>query len=286
MPHVHFATYADRPEGQPDDHLGADALRALGVDVTFAPWDAPWPGDAPPDAVVIRSTWDYFERLDAFTAWLDRLDAAATPVFNDTATIRGNVHKRYLRDLAAAGVPIVETAWPAPGEALADVLAQHGWADAVVKPAVSGGAYETRRVSLPVDPADAAWYDALRAHVDLLVQPFRADVVERGEVSLLYFDGAFSHAVVKAPKAGDYRVQVQHGGVYARYEADARLVGAGRDVLAAAGAERLAFVRVDGLVRDDGGLDLMELELIEPALFLTYDPGSPQRFARALAARL
>ncbi len=283
---VHFATFAARPEGEPDDRLAVSHLAALGIETVFAPWDAPWPRAAAPAAVVIRSTWDYFRRIADFRAWLDALDAAGQHTINDTATVRTNLDKRYLRDLAAAGVPVVETAWPAPGDRLADVLAARGWADAVVKPAVSGGSYETFRVSMPVADADEAHFAALLDAGAVLVQPFRSDIVEAGEWSLLFFGGAFSHAVVKRPAAGDYRVQVQYGGLYTRTEAPDALVGAARAVLAAAGAAGLAYARVDGLARADGGLDLMELELVEPSLFLAHHPDAPARFARVLAERL
>ena len=200
--------------------------------------------------------------------------------------MRRNLDKTYLRDLAAAGIPVVETAWPAPGERLADVLAAHGWTDAVVKPSISGGAYETRRIAASVAEADEAWFADLRARVDVLVQPFRADVVTRGEVSLLYFGGAFSHAIVKRARAGEYRIQFQYGGTATRIDADARLIGAGHDVLAAAGASDVAYARVDGLVRGDGRLDLMEVELVEPLLFFEPAPEAAARAARAIAARL
>lgn len=284
--HVQFATYTAVPGLFPDDALVADALRALGVGVTALPWDAPWPADVPRDAVVLRSTWDYFERIDAFRAWLDALDAAGVPAINDTATVRRNLDKTYLRDLAATGLSVVETAWPAPGGRLADVLAEHGWTDAVVKPSISGGAYETRRLTSAVTDADEAWFAALRERVDVLVQPFREDVVTRGEVSLLYFGGAFSHAVVKRARPGEYRIQFKFGGTATPIEAPERLVGAGRDVLAAVGGLETAYARVDGLVRADGGLDLMEVELIEPVLYLESVPEAAARAARAIADRL
>ncbi|HYE59166.1 MAG TPA: hypothetical protein VD948_11700, partial [Rhodothermales bacterium] len=136
-----FATYEKRPEGQPDDRLAVDALRKRGVDVACVPWTQPLPSGT--RAVVLRSPWDYFHRLPDFLAWLDAL---TVPVYNDKPTVRANVDKRYLRDLEAAGVPVVETAWPQPGDRLADVLTARGWDEAVVKPAVSGGAFETFRL--------------------------------------------------------------------------------------------------------------------------------------------
>ncbi len=290
LPVVHFATYAARPEGQPDDILAAAALESLGVRVVRAPWDAPWPlpgeADRARAAVVIRSTWDYFHRVGDFRAWLDALDADGQLTINDTATVRGNLDKRYLRDLSDAGVPVVETAWPEPGDRLADVLAARGWTEAVVKPAISGGAFETFRARVPVSPDDETRFAALAGAGAVLVQPFRHDIVEAGELSLVFLGGAFSHAIVKRPAAGDYRVQVQFGGIYTPIEASEPLVGAARDVLAAASASDLAYARVDGLVRADGGLDLMELEITEPSLFLDHHPDAPMRLARVLAARL
>lgn len=273
-----FATYEGRPEGQPDDRLAVDALRARGQDVACVPWSQPMPPEA--RAVVLRSTWDYFHRLPAFLAWLDALPL---PLYNDADTARANVDKRYLRTLASAGVPVVETAWPVPGDHLADVLAARGWREAVVKPAVSGGAFETFRVAAAEAAGQQARFAALLARGAVLVQPFLPEVVSEGELSLMYLNGHFSHAVVKRTRPDDFRVQEVHGGTHAPFTAPPALLAQTDALLRTAGADTLLYARVDGLVRH-GRFELMELELTEPSLFL--DAESAARFADVVLERV
>jgi glutathione synthase/RimK-type ligase-like ATP-grasp enzyme len=281
MSHVEmivFATYEGRPEGQPDDRLAVDALRARGQDVACVPWSRPMPPEA--RAVVLRSTWDYFHRLPEFLAWLGAL---TLPLYNDADTARANVDKRYLRTLEAAGVPVVETAWPVPADRLADVLAARGWRDAVVKPAVSGGAFETFRVSAVEAPGQQARFAALLARGAVLVQPFLPEIVAEGELSLVYLNGRFSHAVVKRTRPDDFRVQEAHGGTHAPFVPAPALLAQTDALLRAAGADGLLYARVDGLVRH-GRFELMELELTEPSLFL--DARTAARFADAVLERV
>lgn len=272
-----FATYEDRPEGEDDDRRAAAAIRARGHAVACVPWTRPLPDGT--RAVVLRSTWDYFHRLPDFLGWLDAL---SVPVFNDAATVHANVDKRYLRDLEARGVPVVETAWPTPGDRLADVLAAHAWREAVVKPAVSGGAFETFRVRAGDAKAAQARFEALLARGAVLVQPFLPEVVTAGELSLVYLGGSFSHAVVKRTRPGDFRVQGRFGGTHA--PAPDAPVAEADALLRLAGADALLYARVDGLVRA-GRFTLMELELTEPSLFLDT-PDVRERFADAVIARV
>ncbi|HYE58966.1 MAG TPA: hypothetical protein VD948_10690 [Rhodothermales bacterium] len=273
-----FATYEKCPEGQPDDRLAVNALRQRGVDVACVPWTQPLPSGT--RAVVLRSPWDYFHRLPDFLAWLDAL---SLPLYNDRATVRANVDKRYLRDLGAAGVPVVETAWPQPGDRLVDLLAARSWDDAVVKPAVSGGAFETFRLSAAEASAFEARFAALLARGAVLVQPFLPEVVSEGELSLMYLGGRFSHAVVKRTRPDDFRVQEAHGGTHAPTTVSPDLIAEADAILKAAGAADLLYARVDGVVRH-GRFELMELELTEPSLFL--DAVTAERFADAVIERV
>ncbi len=279
---IAFATYAARPEGEADDYAAADALRAQGIDVTFAVWNddaVDWSGF---DAVVVRSTWDYYHHLDAFLAWTARVDAC-TRLFNARAILESNVDKTYLRRLEKRGIPIVPTVWPRPGNALADVLDGRGWNEAVVKPAVSAGAFETFRVRSTDAGASQDRFAALLHRGAVLVQPFLPQIAAEGEWSLVFFDGAYSHAVVKRPKAGDFRVQARHGGREESRAAPPGLVAQAQAVLTAMPDAPL-YARVDGVV-EDGVFLLMEIELVEPALFLTHGHAAA-RFADALVARL
>jgi glutathione synthase/RimK-type ligase-like ATP-grasp enzyme len=200
--------------------------------------------------------------------------------------LRWNAEKSYLRELAERGIDVVPTRWVERGaaESLASVLAETGWSCAVVKPAISAAAHSTWRTSPDEAAAREAEFRALVASGRVLVQPY-LDVVEHdGEWSLVFIDGAFSHAVVKRPKAGDFRVQSHHGGEEHATVAPPALIAAAEAVVRAGAAECL-YARVDGCVLD-GRFHLMELELLEPSLFLREHPAAAERLADALVRAL
>jgi glutathione synthase/RimK-type ligase-like ATP-grasp enzyme len=270
-----------------DDELAYPPLRALGWEVEPVSWRRRGVAWADYDVVVIRSTYDYMEAPENFLAALEEVERSGTPLFNDLATVRWNLRKTYLRDLAARGVPVVPTVWRdrlRPGEA-GELLAAVGAAQAVVKPVVGANAegafrLDARTVRERADEMEA-WY-ADRA---LMVQPFVPAVVDEGEFSLFYFNGEHSHTILKTPRPSDFRVQEEHGGHIRPVRADAPLLAAGAAALRAIGAAPL-YGRADFVRATDGhGFWLMELELIEPSLYLRMDEGAPQRFARALHAR-
>jgi hypothetical protein len=273
------------PDLAPDDRLLLPALAAVGIEGAAAVWDDPavdWGRFA---AVVVRSCWDYHHKLEGFEAWTRRLESAGIPLWNPAPLLRWNARKTYLLDLAARGVPIVPTRFLHPAEvpSLDAVLEDAGWPEAVVKPVVSASAHETWRAARGRAP-DAARFARLAARMPVMVQPFLREVEREGEWSLCFFDGGYSHAVLKRPRPGDFRVQTDHGGVAGRAEASEALVASGAAALAAAEAETV-YARVDGCVLD-GVFHLMELELLEPGLFLALEPGAPDRFAAAVRRRL
>jgi glutathione synthase/RimK-type ligase-like ATP-grasp enzyme len=242
--------------------------------------------------VVVRSCWDYFLRPAEFHAWLDRLEADRATVYNPVPTLRWNADKRYLRDLEARGVPVVPTHWIPLGAApsLREIRRRTGWTELVVKPAVSGGAHRTWRSSpgaASVSTADDARLAESAAEGDVMVQPMLAEIEREGEWSLHFFDGAFSHAIVKRPRAGDFRVQLEHGGSVVSVDPTAELIEAARRAIDAApnAGEPPLYARVDGCVVN-GAFVLMELELLEPALSLAWADGAADRLADALLRRL
>jgi glutathione synthase/RimK-type ligase-like ATP-grasp enzyme len=203
--------------------------------------------------------------------------------------VRWNLDKRYLRDLAARGVPIVPTLWIEPGDGTTPEeavrrIAEAGWPELVVKPTVSAGAWRTLRLRREEVGGRLDWLRESLAAGGLMAQPFLPEIVREGEHSLLFFDGVLSHAVLKRPRDGDFRVQWAHGGREVPVTPAASTVAEARAVLDAAPSAGL-YARVDGVLRD-GRLLLMELEQIEPYLFLGGAPGSAERFVRALCARL
>ena len=263
------------------DALSARGLRSVRVD--WSRGDVDWSRFR---AGVFRSTWDYFDRFDAFSAWLDRA-SRETVLFNSADLVRWNVDKHYLRDLSERGVRVVPSHFLERGEqrSLATVLAETGWEEVVVKPAVSGAARHTYRV----DQSSVSEIEPLVARLlgeeSLLVQPFQRDIVERGEVTLVVIGGRYTHALMKVAAAGDFRVQDDHGGTVHPYTPDAEEIAFAEAAIRACG-ERPAYGRV-GLVRDnDGALAVMELELVEPELWFRLHPPAAEALAAELAERL
>ncbi len=283
---IAFATDAEWPQLTPSDQLAQAALVELGAEVAPVIWDAPvdW---AQYRAVVIRSTWDYHVRAAEFSAWLDALQAAGVPVWNPIPVMRWNMHKRYLAELEAEGVRIVPSLWLAQGQPQPYVaVQQRGWAQAALKPLVSADSYHTYVIE------NETQWNAHQAEVlalgDGVVQEFMPEVQTVGEYSLLFFCEEYSHTVRKTPRSGDFRTQMGYGASTRAVEASPELIEQAAGVLQAVSrlvGHPLAYARVDGILRD-GSFYLMELELIEPNLFLDYSPGSAQHFARTLLARL
>src|SRR5258706_11368488 len=285
-PRLAFATWRGLPELSADDRLAAEALRRRGAVVDPLLWDAPGVDGAGFDAVIVRSVWDYHLRPVEFLHWVGTLERAGTLLLNPPAVLRWNHHKSYLRDLAAHGVATVPTVWLERGADadLGGLLAERGWAEAVVKPAISARARETWVTSPSSNRTDQGRLRALLLAGDALVQPVVPEVGSKGEWSLIFLGGEFSHAMLKRPREGDFRVQEELGGTALREEPSAALVEQARQALAAAPAPCL-YARADGVERD-GRLVLMELELIEPGLYFGAAPGAADRFAGACLDRL
>ena len=286
---IALVTYNELPQLADDDRLLIPDLARHGLDAVPAVWNDPaidWSGFT---AAVIRSTWDYYHDLPEFLHWIGRLEERGVRLFNPPAVLRWNSDKRYLRELEASGAAIVPTRWVEPGDTttLEEVLAERGWEEVVVKPAVSASAWETWKTSRDVAAGDAERFRRLVSRGTVMVQPFIAEVARDGEWSLLYLGGEFSHAVVKRAGAGDFRVQPRLGGTVEVRQpaADIRRQAAAVLESALADPALALYARVDGCV-SGGRFLLMELELLEPSLFLGLQPGAPQRFAEALAARL
>ncbi|QQQ01550.1 ATP-grasp domain-containing protein [Lysobacter enzymogenes] len=273
-----------QPQPHEDDAGLLAALSEHGIHARPRIWSDPAVDWAGHDALLVRSTWDYFQRYTEFLQWYQRIDALRCPIANPLPLLVWNSDKRYLLDLAAQGVSIVATVHARGGELDAALASMQG--EVVVKPSVSGGAWNTVRGRI----GDAAFAEALAAlprELDYLIQPFLPQVVEDGEWSLLFFGGVYSHAVLKKPAQGDYRVQTYFGGSADLTEPPAPVLAAARralDAVAALGHRDHAYVRVDGVVVD-GTLRIMELEFIEPFLHLAAHPPAARAFAAQLAQR-
>ena len=283
-PHVALLTLDDRAGYVIDDDLAIAELRARGTVVEEIPWRRAGVDWRAFDLVVIRTTWDYQHDLDAFLAALAAIEAAGVALANPCSLVRWNARKTYLRDLAARGVPIVPTRWGVglrAGE-LRALCADLGDGGCVLKPTVSANAHDTFRLARDLDATTEAALTDLFAGREWMAQPFVRSVLDTGELSVFYFDGALSHAIVKRPRPGDFRVQEEHGGLIAGLAPDASLRAAADRVMAAL-TEPPLQARVDLVRLDDGSLALMELEAIEPSLYFRTHPRAAANFADAVA---
>ncbi|GAB3223237.1 ATP-grasp domain-containing protein [Spirosoma arcticum] len=282
MKHLAFVTYAGQPGIAPDDALVAAALRQHQIAVTPAVWNdvtVDWTGF---DGVVVRSCWDYHRHAERFQSWLSRLAEESVRVYNPVAQLVWNMDKRYLRDFASVGIAIPPTIWltGTDGPSLQEVIEQTNWSAIVMKPAVSGGAYQT----YAFNRAEVAQFEpisqTLRQQTTVLVQPLLPQVLADGEWSLLFFNGCYSHAVLKRAAPAEFRVQTQWGGTVQAGTPPANYITQATAVLAQVTPVPL-YARVDG-VGINGQFVLMELELIEPVLFLSHSDGAVERFTNQI----
>jgi hypothetical protein len=289
---VAIATYSAMPPGFDDDERLVAALGALGVDAEQIPWDDSSTDWRRFDAVVIRSTWDYVSRIDDFLRWVD---SVGDRLHNTPALIRWNADKRYLGELAAAGIPVVETTFVSPGAVPPPLVGE-----VVVKPSVSAGAADSGRFGASAYPDAVDLIDTIHASGrTAMVQPYLSSVDRHGETAVVCIDGAPLHVLRKrAVLRPDEVAPMRPGGVAeVMYEDD--LVAAGEATAAElelAGllldhvADRFGYVplyaRVDLVADEAGNPVLMELEAVEPALYLDRAPGSVERVAAAIVARV
>jgi hypothetical protein len=298
---IAVATHAGKPEITADDQLAFDLVAERGIAVEAIPWsqeDADWGSF---DAVLIRSTWDYHRQPAAFRAWAEEVEESGARLWNPADVVAWNSDKTYLRDLEKAGIPIVPTRWvgasaSAPG--LQALLKEKSWPEVVVKPTVSASAYRTMRIKVGEAAAHQQEFASLLADSGAMIQPLLREVVEEGEWSLLYFRQerrlVFSHAVLKTPAAGDFRVQSELGGQALEKEPPPELLDQVDQLVAKAvkvAPDELLYARVDGVVSRGeharaGTFLLMELELIEPFIFLGSATGAAaaENFAAAIVA--
>ncbi|TAJ85009.1 MAG: hypothetical protein EPO10_21895 [Reyranella sp.] len=282
-PHIVLATAADDPAITASDRLYAEALEQRGCRVTGAPWDGPGEAFAGADAIVLRSTWGYYRALDAFKTWTEAM-AASTRLFNSIDLVRWNLRKDYVEKLAAAGVRVPRSFLvPCEVSAIGRVFDRTGWAQAVVKPAsgASGHSVELLQRATWVEQIAGLADEARRAGV--VVQEFLPEIAE-GELSLVYFDGVFSHAIRKRPPAGEFRSNSRYRPTRTAETPPLDVTQQGAGCLITL-PEVPLYARVDGVVRN-GVLIVIEVEVLEPALFLEFDSLSAERFAEATLKRL
>lgn len=254
-------------------------LAFRGAELFEASWNDPTIDWSDFDAAIIGTTWDYWDHHEAFLKTLEQIEAAGTPLFNSSKSVRWNSRKTYLKDLEQHGALTIPTLWLTKPKAdeLAQAFDKLNSDDVVIKRQVGAGAQGQLRVKRGDTLSDYAH--------DAMIQPFLPTIQSEGEYSFIMIDGALSHCLVKRAKQGDYRIQSMYGGVETPVEPTSEDLKAARDVIATLDETPL-YARVDMVRGDDGRLLLMELEMIEPYLYPEQGPKLGPLFAEALMARL
>jgi glutathione synthase/RimK-type ligase-like ATP-grasp enzyme len=283
---IALVTYNDEGkypgEGTREDRRLIQYLQQKGLPVKYEVWNDPAVKWEDYEALVLKSPWDYFDQVDAFRQWLDELESKNVRVLNPTAIVRWNADKRYLLDIEKAGFAIVPTQLIPRYSSFDPEVFFQSWATEalIVKPVVSGGAKNTFLIAKPAADQYKREIQALLKQEAYLVQPFMPEVQEQGEWSLIFFNGQYSHCVRKVPQRGDFRVQHYFGGAIIPTDPPAAIREQARKLVQHF-APGCLYARVDGL-ESQGIFRLMELELIEPLLYLREEPVLYENYYQAL----
>lgn len=258
-----------------DDNLLVKKLTDEGHHITTLSWTArtDW---SQFDCAIIRTTWDYMERPEEFFQKLEEI-SLNTKLYNNLATVKWNIHKGYLKELEQKGASIVPTIFFSPSDEL-KIPASWSNSKVVIKPAISAGSFKT--IVLEKSEIGSGEYKNELFPGDWMCQPFLPQIAE-GEISLIYFNKKFSHALLKVPKAGEFRVQEEFGGAIIPIKPDAVMLEVGNKIISAVDDD-LLYARVD-LIPYENHFALMELELIEPALYFRTDEKAVDHFSEAFA---
>ncbi|RDC62568.1 ATP-grasp domain-containing protein [Adhaeribacter pallidiroseus] len=285
-PKIALITYQDQGKYtstvEDEDTVLFNFLKNKGLDLTFEVWNNPEVNWDNYHLLILKSPWDYFDYIIDFREWLDAIEQKNIPMLNPLKTVRWNTDKHYLREIEAAGFTITPTLWIEPGEAfkLEQIFRHYGTNQIIIKPCVSGGAKNTFAISRENAEEQAIKLNALFAQESFLAQPFLPEVQTQGEWSFIFFKGRFSHCLLKTPQPGDFRVQHYLGGSIFPTEPPAHLLVEASGIVQQFAADCL-YARVDGL-EVNGAFMLMELELIEPFLFLFTHNASLDNYYQAL----
>jgi glutathione synthase/RimK-type ligase-like ATP-grasp enzyme len=279
---VALATSRDLRDLWAGDRLFLEELRRRDVHAEPVIWDddsAEWSAW---DCVVIRSCWDYHLKVDRFRAWIDRLEGMRVPLINPPDVLRWNIHKGYLLEVARAGARIPPTRIVAQGDRrpLGVIVRDAGWTASVIKPAISASGQSTRLIDRDPTTGDERAYAEMVAAGDVLLQAYVPEVRAHGEWSFVFFEGRYSHAVLKVAAPGEFRVHIEWGGTVEDVPPPPALVRQARALVDALDLGA-CYARVDG-TEVDGELTVMEVELVEPELFFNHDPDATARLADAV----
>jgi glutathione synthase/RimK-type ligase-like ATP-grasp enzyme len=285
MIRVGILTCSDFPDLTLSDQKLIPLLKESGIFAEAVIWDNPLFQSTRYDVLLFRNTWDYFTKKETFFNWLNELTTRNITTINTLDTIFWNAHKFYLKELQEYGIPVI------PGIFISKdddtdfrMLIPEDWEKAVIKPAISAGAYLTECFFLQNVDTISTVYKDIRKSNDLIIQKFIPEIITHGEISLVFFDKKYSHAVIKTPKDGDFRIQSQFGGSYMPYFPDDLLLNSCTNIIQYIKHD-LLYARIDGVMIGNV-FHLMELELIEPDLYLDYVQDGHRRFTDVIVQYL
>ncbi len=262
-----------------EDRLVQTALEQRGLKVRRINWDHPEVDWSDTRYILFRSTWDYFDRFPEFDRWLESVKNQ-TSMLNPYETVRWNLDKHYLLELAEKGVHIPPTRFMEKGDQkpLKELTAETGWSEIILKPVVSGAARHTYRFT----PGESARYEKVFRNLvveeAMMIQEFQQQVTEKGEVSFVVIGGTFTHAILKKARSGDFRVQDDFGGTLHPYDPSEEEIAFAEAVVSHCRQQPL-YARVDAIWDNLDQLAISELELIEPELWFRYNPDAANRLA-------
>jgi len=261
-------------------------LQKKGLDIQFEIWNDPQVNWENFEAIILKSPWDYFDRFAEFSVWLDQLEKKNVHVLNPVKTVRWNSDKRYLFDVEKSGFGIVPSRLleTAQDLNLAPLFDTWQTEKLVVKPVVSGGAKNTFSFTRSEVEAYEQQLTELLKEETFLAQPFMPEIQTEGEWSLVFFNGKFSHCVLKVPKSGDFRVQHYFGGAIIPSSPPETVLKSAEKLMQEFGKGCL-YARIDGVL-SNGEFKLMELELIEPLLYLQQNDALYENYYQALLQML
>lgn len=269
-----------------EDNYLVKALQKLGLKTGRLSWDDPNFDWSNTKTIIFRSTWDYFDRFDEFSKWL-KLVSKVTVLINSEAIIRWNIDKHYLLNLKNKGVHISETHFIEKGDVitLKQLHDQLNWKETVLKPCVSGAARHTYKLNQDNLNKYEAIFKELISNEAMMLSPFQYNIVEKGEISLMVFNGKYTHSVLKIAKAGDFRVQDDYGGSVNDYTPSNEEIQFAEAVVKAC-PELPLYARVDIFSDNENQLALLELELIEPELWFRKHPEAATILAEVIKEKL
>ena len=271
------------------DCLIDEPMLALGWQTELVSWRCANVNWSDYEAVIIRSPWDYQDDMESFLSVLSTIEQSTARLENSLSVVEWNINKSYLKSLAADNITIVPTLWPETFDTknIAEYFSHFATEQIVLKPRVSANADNTFWLTTENYQDKMADLSQAFASRELMVQPFMAAICQEGEFSLFYFNGKYSHTILKTPAQGDFRVQEEHGGGLLTVTPEPSLLVAANNTMQAISKlhGELLYARID-FVRHLDTFALMEAELIEPSLYFNMDEAAPQRFVDAFVTRM